>query len=301
MSVPAKAGAMGRRDRFVTVDGFELHYSEWGDPSDPPVLCVHGLSRNGRDFDSLATALEDDYHVICPDMPGRGWSEWADDPLERYTDAALVETLVGFCAELGLDRFRYVGTSMGGGLGMALAGAAMPEAVTHLVVNDISPNPEADATPEALGRIMEYVPNPPTVRTVTELEAKFRELYEGRFSEMTDEEWRRMAVTSARRTDDGDITAAYDPNIVVDGSEAESGEEDGTAGDEEPDPWDVWAAIDAEIMILRGRESEILPDEPFERMLESQPDAETLEVDCGHAPSLNVPAQTGPIREFLAD
>ena len=281
---------MGRRDRFVTVDGFELHYSEWGDPADPSVLCVHGLSRNGRDFDPLARELEDDYHVVCPDMPGRGWSEWADDPTARYTDEAMIEVLAGFCVELGLGEFRYVGTSMGGGLGMALAGAAMPEAVTHLVVNDVSPDPEGDATPEALGRIMEYVPNPPTVGTVTELEDYYRDLYEGRFSEMTDAEWRRLAVTSARRTDDGGIAPAYDPAILVD---------DGDDGADDPDPWDVWAAIDADIMILRGAESEILPEAPFERMRETQPDAETLVVDCGHAPSLNVPAQIGPIREFL--
>jgi pimeloyl-ACP methyl ester carboxylesterase len=290
---------MGRRDRFVTVDGFELHYSEWGDPSDPPVLCVHGLSRNGRDFDPLARELEDDYRVICPDMPGRGWSEWADDPLERYTDEAMVEILAGFCVELGLDEFRYVGTSMGGGLGMALAGLAMPDAVTHLVVNDVSPDPETEATPEALGRIMEYVPNPPTVRTVTELEEYYRDLYEGRFSEMTDDEWRRLAVTSARRTDDGGIAPAYDPRIVVGGGEDEGDEEGGGAAD--PDPWDVWAAIESDIMILRGEDSEILPAEPFERMTETQPDAETLVVDCGHAPSLNVPAQLGPIREFLSE
>jgi len=296
---------MGRRDRFVTVDGFELHYSEWGDRSDPPVLCVHGLSRNGRDFDPLARELEDDYWVLCPDMPGRGWSEWAEEPAERYTDAAMVEMLAGFCAELGLQQFRYVGTSMGGGLGMALAGLAMPEAVTHLVVNDVSPDPEGDATPEALGRIMEYVPTPPTVETVTELEDYYRDLYEGRFSEMTDDEWRRLALTSARRTDDGGIAPAYDPDILVDDGETADGDGDGESDDagaaDAPDPWDVWTAIDAEIMILRGQESEILPEAPFERMCETQPDAETLVVDCGHAPSLNVPAQIGPIREFLSD
>ena len=94
---------MSRTDEFVTVDGIEIHYSDWGDPADPTVLCVHGLSRNGRDFDPLARALEDAYHVVCPDVPGRGWSEWADDPEERYSNAALVETLVGFCDALELE------------------------------------------------------------------------------------------------------------------------------------------------------------------------------------------------------
>jgi pimeloyl-ACP methyl ester carboxylesterase len=281
---------MPRRDRFVSVDGFELHYSEWGDPDAPPLLCVHGLSRNGRDFDPLARALEDDYRVLCPDLPGRGWSQWADDPMERYTDDALVETTVGFCDELGLDSLRYVGTSMGAGVGMAAAAGPLADPITHLVLNDMPPNPETDADPAALGRIFEYVPDPPTFDTVSDLEDYFRELYGGRFSEMTDAEWRRLAVTSARRTTAGDVAPNYDPSILV------AGEDDEDA----PDPWDVWGAIESEIMLLRGTDSDILPAEPFERMQETQPAAETLEVDCGHAPSLNVPEQIDPIRRFLS-
>lgn len=280
---------MARSDEFVTVDGTEIHYSAWGDPADPTVLCVHGLSRNGRDFDPLARELQDDYHVVCPDMPGRGWSEWADDPAERYSNAAMVETLVGFCDALDLGSVRYVGTSMGGGLGMALAGGPFANRIERLVINDMPPNPEADSAPEALGRIMEYVPDPPMVETVGELEDYFRELYEGRFSEMTDDEYRRLTMTSARRTDDGRVTTQYDPRILA-------GEDD----DEGPDPWDVWAAIDAPILILRGADSDILPAEPFERMQEVQPEAETVEVDCGHAPALNTPEQIDPIRELFA-
>ncbi|WP_299269071.1 alpha/beta fold hydrolase [Halorientalis sp.] len=280
---------MARSDEFVTVDGTEIHYSAWGDPADPTVLCVHGLSRNGRDFDPLARELQDDYHVVCPDMPGRGWSEWADDPAERYSNAAMVETLVGFCDALDLGPVRYVGTSMGGGLGMALAGGPFANRIERLVINDMPPNPEADSAPEALGRIMEYVPDPPMVETVGELEDYFRELYEGRFSEMTDDEYRRLTMTSARRTDDGRVTTQYDPRILA-------GEDD----DEGPDPWDVWAAIDAPILILRGADSDILPAEPFERMQEVQPEAETVEVDCGHAPALNTPEQIDPIWELFA-
>lgn len=293
---------MPRSDQFGTIDEFELHYSSWGDPQDPPVLCVHGLSRVGRDFDPLAAALEEDYHVVCPDMPGRGLSQWTDDPTERYTDEAMIELLVGFVERLGLESFRYVGTSMGGGLGMALAGGPLADRISHLVVNDISPDPEADADPEALGRILEYVPDPPTVETMTELEAYYRELYEGRFSEMTDGEWRRLTLTSARRTDDGGFAPHYDPAILASGDDgAENESEEGEADAEPPDPWDVWAAIEADVLILRGRDSEILPAEPFERMQEAQPDAETVEVDCGHAPSLNVPEQIEPIREFFAE
>ncbi|MFB6108884.1 MAG: alpha/beta fold hydrolase [Haloplanus sp.] len=279
---------MARRDRFVTVDGTELHYAAWGDPDAPPVVCVHGLSRVGRDFDPLARALSDRYRILCPDMPGRGWSEWADDPQATYGDAALVETLVGFCDALALETIRYVGTSMGGGLGMALAGGPLADRISHLVVNDISPDPASDADSEALERILTYVPNPPTVGTMGALEAHYRETYGGRFSPMTDEEWRRFTVTSARRTDAGGLAPAYDPRIVVDSEERA------------PDPWAVWETIDADVMILRGRDSRLLRPDAYERMLATQPDAETLVVECGHAPSLNVPAQLDPIRAFLA-
>lgn len=281
---------MSRSDQFTTVDDFELHYSAWGDPENPPLLCVHGLSRVGRDFDVLAAALEDDYYVVCPDMPGRGLSEWADDPTDRYTDAAMVEILVGFCDHLDFDTVRFVGTSMGAGLGMALAGGPLADRISHLVVNDMPPNPETDSSPEALGRIVEYVPNPPTFDRVSELEAYFKDLYQGLFSPMTDEEWRRMAVTSARRTSDGGIAPAYDPAILAESEDEDTG----------PAPWDVWKGIDADIMILRGKESDILPEEPYERMLEVQPEAESVEIDCGHAPSLNTDEQIGPIRTFLA-
>ena len=281
---------MSRRDEFATVEGLEIHYSAWGDPADPTVLCVHGLSRVGRDFDPLARELQSDYHVVCPDMPGRGWSEWGEAS-ETYTNEAMLGVLVGLVEDhLAVDRVRYVGTSMGGGLGIALAGGPLADTISHLVVNDVSPDPESGADEEAIQRIFEYVPNPPTFETVTELEDYLKDLYQGRFSPMSDAEWRRMAVTGARRTDDGGIAPAYDPGIVV---------EDEGDGEDAPDPWDIWAAIDCPILVLRGLDSGVLPAEPFEKMLELQPDAATVEVDCGHAPSLNTDEQIGPIRDLF--
>lgn len=279
---------MERVDRFRSVEGIELHYSEWGDKSAPPVVCVHGLSRVGRDFDPIARRLANEYRVLCPDLPGRGLSEWRD-PTE-YTEEALIEQMVGFCDALGLESVRWIGTSMGGGIGMALAGGPLADRITHLVVNDISPDPIHDADEDALARINEYVPKPPTVDTVTELEAYYREIYESRFSEMTDTEWRRFTVTAARRTDDGRITSAYDPRIV----EA-LGETNGT----ETDPWAVWEEITADVCIVRGTESGILPRKPFDRMVDVQPNAETITVDCGHAPALNTDEQIEPIVAFF--
>lgn len=283
---------MERTDGYVTVDGIELHYAAWGDPADPPVVCAHGLSRTGRDFDPLARALADEFRVLCPDMPGRGWSQWADP--EAYADEAMLERCVGFCDELGLDAVRWVGTSMGGGLGISLAAGPLRERLTHLVVNDVSPDPAADASPEALGRIVEYVGDPPAFDTVTGLEAYYRELYEERFSRMTDVEWRRFATTSARRTDDGRVAPAHDPRIV------QPLADDGGADADRPDPYEAWASVDADLLVVRGTESDLLPADALARMLDRQPDADVLEVDCGHAPALNVPAQIDPVRAFLA-
>ncbi|MFB6172049.1 MAG: alpha/beta fold hydrolase [Haloarculaceae archaeon] len=285
---------MERTDEFLTVDGTELHYSAWGDADAPPVVCMHGLSRVGRDFDPLARALADEFRVLCPDAPGRGLSAWADDPADAYTNGAMADLLVGFCDALGLDRLRWVGTSMGGGLGIALAGGPLADRITHLVVNDVSPDPTGDADPAAIDRIGEYVGDPPTVETVAALEAYYRDCYEGRFSPMTDAEWHRFTATAMRRTDDGDVTVGYDPRIVV-------GLADDQADDGGRDPYDVWAAIDAAVMILHGTDSGVLTDAALGRMLDRQPDATVLEVDSGHAPSLNVPAQTAPVRSFLVE
>lgn len=285
---------MKRDDEFVTVDGVELHYSAWGDPDDPPVVCVHGLSRVGRDFDPLARELATDYRVLCPDMPGRGWSEWVDEPGTAYTSRAMLDCLVGFCDRLDLQSIRWIGTSMGGGLGIALAGGQLADRITHLVVNDAGPDPLNETEIGALERIVEYVGDPPEIDTLSELEAYYRDLYEPFFSEMTDAEWRRFTVTSARRTDDGKITTGYDPRIL----EALVGP---TTEERDTDPLDVWEAIDADVFVIRGIESAVLPEDVFETMLDRRPDARSLEVDCGHAPALNVPEQIQPIEEFLAE
>ncbi|HKJ60352.1 MAG TPA: alpha/beta hydrolase, partial [Halobacteriales archaeon] len=244
---------MARTDEFVTVDGTELHYSAWGDADAPPVVCVHGLSRVGRDFDPLAERLADEYRLLCPDMPGRGSSEWAEEgeAESAYTGAAMADLCESFCDELGLEELRWVGTSMGGTLGMALAAGSMRHRITHLVLNDVGPAPAADEeAQEGIERIIGYLTDPPTFRRLTGLEAFYRETYDT-FSEMTDEEWRTFAVTSARRTEDGRFAPAYDPRVVE------------PLLTEEPavDPWEMWEAIEAPTLVLKGRHSDILADD----------------------------------------
>lgn len=272
--------------RYVTLDGTELHYTEWGDADAPPLVCVHGLSRNGRDFDSLAAALTDDYRVLCPDMPGRGESEW---DLTRYDPASLSSLLVRFHEELGLESVRYLGLSMGGQLGIGLAAGELADRIERLVLVDIGPSAVEDEDAEAgIDRIIDYLTNPPSFDRLTELEAYFRDVYDT-FSPMTDAEWRRLARTSARRTDDGRYTPNYDTRVVEPLLTADS-----------PDQWALWDAVDAPVLVIRGERSDILSAETLSEMVERKPKTETLIVDCGHAPALNVPEQTEPVREFLS-
>ncbi|WP_267641766.1 alpha/beta fold hydrolase [Haloarchaeobius amylolyticus] len=281
---------MTRTDEFVTVDGTELHYSAWGDPDDPVVVCVHGLSRNGRDFDPLASELADDYRVLCPDMPGRGLSEWADDPDTGYTWPALRDTVLGFCDALDLDEFRYVGTSMGALLGITLASTALDGRVTHLVCNDIGPVlTQAD---DGVDRIESYLTNPPVCETVTDLEDWYRETY-ATSNEKTDAQWRRFTLTSMRRRDDGLVTRDYDERIVTPLLRGEDDVSDAEA-------WRRWESLECPVFVVWGRESDILHEATVEEMLERRPETEVLELDCGHPPGLNVAAQIAPIRRFLA-
>lgn len=278
---------MPRQDRFITINGTELHYSDWGDEEAPPVVCVHGLSRVGRDFDPLAAALEDSYRVLCPDVPGRGLSEWAEQPAEEYRGPAIATLLVEFCRELDLAPVRWIGTSMGGSLGISLAADALSDRLSHLVVNDVGPDPPGTDTEGGVDRIIDYLTNPPRFDRLTDLEDYYRNVYES-FSAMTASEWRRFTLTSARRTDTGAFTPNYDPRVV-----------EPLLARAQPELWAAWDAIEAEILLLRGTESDILSESTYQEMQARQPAADTLEFDCGHAPALNVPAQIDPIRVFL--
>ncbi|MES3517488.1 MAG: alpha/beta hydrolase [Natronomonas sp.] len=273
-----------RTDRFLDVDGVELHYSEWGNSEAPPVVCLHGLSRVGRDFDPLAAELESDYRVLCPDLPGRGLSEWTP---ARYAPTAMIELLVGFCDALELPSLRVVGTSMGGSLGMRLAAGSLSDRIDALVVNDVGPGPEA-ASEDGIERILEYLTDPPTYDRFSEMEAHYRRTY-ATFSEMTDAEWRRLTRTSSRRTDDGRWTPNYDTRIV----------EPVLRSEPDVDGWATWDAIEVPTLVIRGTDSDILEEGAFEEMQRRRPAIETLEIDCGHAPALNVEEQIEPIRSLF--
>ncbi|MDN2567071.1 alpha/beta hydrolase [Aquibium sp. A9E412] len=276
----------GPRSTYVPAAGFELHVTEWGERGRPALVMWHGLARTGRDFDEAAAALSDSYLVLCPDTLGRGLSSWARDPVADYAYRRFGDTALAMLDHYGVDRLRWVGTSMGGLIGVTLAAGRLKDRITHLVINDIGPDlPAAGA-----GRIAEYVGSPPVYDTVAELEAWLRRNY-APFGANSDAFWRRMADTSARRTDDGRVTVHYDPAIATQFTHHKA----------DLDQWEAYDAITAPTLVLRGAESDVLPAAVAEAMTRRGPRArlETLQ-GCGHAPTLTTAREIALLRDFLA-
>jgi pimeloyl-ACP methyl ester carboxylesterase len=276
--------------RRIQVDGpdgsYGLSYAEWGDPNaDRTVVCVHGLTRNGRDFDHLATVLQERARVICPDMVGRGLSDPLDHP-EHYALPTYVAHMVQVLAKLGLAEVDWVGTSMGGliGMGVAASGAC---SMRRLVLNDIGPFiPKA-----ALGRINTYLGLDLRFATLDRLEAHLREIHAG-FGPLTDAEWRHLAEHSARRRDDGSFGLNYDQRL---------GEPMKKGPLEDIDLWPVWDQVQCPVLVLRGADSDLLLAETAAEMARRGPGAEIVEVDgTGHAPALMSKDQIEIVREWLA-
>ena len=274
------------RSTYIVAAGFEVHVTEWGDPKNPALVMWHGLARTGRDFDEAAQALSDTYFVICPDTLGRGLSSWARDYTQDYSYRSFGEIAVGILDHYSIVDLRWVGTSMGGLIGVTLAAGPLKGRISHLVINDIGP----DIPKEGTGRIASYVGNPPVYDTIAEMEAWLRRNYEP-FGKNTDAFWRRMADTSVRRTDEGRVTVHYDPAIVSQFTHHKS----------DLDVWDAYDLIEARTLLLRGESSDVLPAGIAEEMTRRGP-RPRLEVmrDCGHAPTLASDLEIAMLRAFMA-
>lgn len=277
---------MSMRSNYVQTCGHEIHVTEWGDAKRPPLVMWHGLARTGRDFDEAAEALSDTYFVLCPDTLGRGLSSWARDAAVDYSYRSFGDIVAGILDHYGIADVRWVGTSMGGLIGVTLAGGRMKDRITHLVVNDIGPSiPES-----AVGRIASYVGSPPVFETVAELEQWLRTNY-APFGPNTDAFWRRMTDTSLRRTDGGRVTVHYDPQIVTQFTHHKS----------DLDCWPQWDSVEAHMMLLRGSESDVLPAETAEEMVRRGCDVAYHQfAGIGHAPTLAAAQEITLLREFLA-
>lgn len=264
-----------------------MHYYDWGDPDNPRVVvCVHGLTRNGRDFDFLAQALAAEFRVVCPDVAGRGKSEW----LASKQDYGYVQYMADMTALLarvtgGTDRHVYwVGTSMGGLLGILMA-ATPGNPIRKLVVNDAGILvPKA-----ALERLALYAGKDPRFATLDALEAHVRHV-SAPFGALTDAQWRHLAVHSAREYADGSWGLRYDPGIA----HALSGEL------RDIDLSAYWDAVACPTLVLRGAQSDLLLHETAEAMTQRGPRAKLVEFPAiGHAPMLLCEEQVSVVRDFL--
>ncbi|WP_416818026.1 alpha/beta fold hydrolase [Denitromonas sp.] len=264
-----------------------MAYTEWGDPANPRVLvCVHGLTRNGRDFDFLAAALANDYRVVCPDVVGRGRSDWLKIKA-GYGFPQYVADMVTLIARLDVPTVHWVGTSMGGLIGMILA--ALPGSpITRMVLNDVGPK----ITVESIHRIAEYVGAAPVFANLDVAERYIREV-SAPFGPLTDAQWRHLTEHAVSAVDGG-VAMVYDPGI------AETFRESPLESD--VDLWDVYDAIRCPTLVIRGADSDLLLHETALEMSQRGPKATLVEFEgIGHAPMLLDPAQIEVVSRFLLD
>jgi pimeloyl-ACP methyl ester carboxylesterase len=266
----------------------KMAFAEFGNPAAPAVVCVHGLTRNGRDFDTLAEALEDRFHVICPDLPGRGKSEWLPEAMS-YQPPNYVTALSHLFAQLNKPA-ALIGTSLGGICGMMLA-AAPGTPITRLVLNDIGPHIAA----ASLLRIRDYMANSPErFPSMATLEAHLRQIH-APFGRLSDSEWAHLARFSARRvldqTGQGAYAMHYDPKII---------EPMRASVPLDVDTWPIWSFINMPRLVIRGAESDLLLPDTFERMLSTGAEGYIVP-DAGHAPALMDYASMGRIKAFLLE
>ena len=277
---------MSHTSHYLRCEGRELHYTEWGAQHSETVIAWHGLARTGRDMDDVAGHLSQRYRVICPDTLGRGLSQWSPAPEREYCLEFYVRQAVALVDQLGIDRFHWLGTSMGGAIGVVAAATSLRGRVRRLILNDSGPEVAASA----VERIRGYAGNPAAFATVSELEQYFRTIYKP-YGWLSDAQWRRLTETSTRRLPDGRVTPHYDPAMVM----------QFTHHDDDYGLWNEWDCLDIPVLCLRGESSDLLLPETAEQMRQRGPQAVVVEIaGCGHAPALNTLEQWALVERFFS-
>jgi len=263
-----------------------IAYREWGRADNPQVLvCVHGLGRCARDFDNLARAMSDRYRVVCPDVAGRGDSDWLADPM-LYAIPQYVADMVTLIARLDVEQVHWVGTSMGGLIGMALA-AQKGTPVAKLVLNEAGPV-IAKASLERIAAYFGKAPPLPSFDAAVQLVRAVS----APFGPHTDAEWRFLTEVVVRQNADGSWRFHYDPKI------AEPFRQQIT--DKDLESWPTWDAVRCPTLVIRGAESDLLSKETAQQMTQRGPKAKLVELPgIGHAPTLLHADQISLVREFL--
>lgn len=266
-----------------------IAFYEWGSPYAPPILCVHGLTRNGRDFDFLARSLASEYRIIAIDIAGRGKSAQMKE-LIWYENGVYMQDVLALADWLNLPRFDWIGTSMGGIIGMMIA-SLVPGKITRLVLNDIG----ALIPKAGLERIGSYVGQQVRFNGFDAAERHLRVVM-APFGVTKPEHWQHIFDHTLLRHEDGSFTFAYDARIGDAFRLAASMMEKL----EDIQLWMLWSAITCPTLVLRGAESDILTSETAAQMQQTHPDMTLVEFPgIGHAPTLFDAEQIRPIADWL--
>ncbi|MBR7955074.1 alpha/beta hydrolase [Burkholderia cenocepacia] len=293
-AIPANS-PVPRQRRVQCASAAGLHhvaYTEWGDPANPRVLvCVHGLTRSGRDFDRLAAALSDTYRVVCPDVVGRGQSDRLADP-RHYAIPQYVADMVTLIARLDVESVDWFGTSMGGLIGMALAG--LPGSpLRRMIVNDVGPRIE----PDSLTRIGEYLGVQP--RFATEQEGiDYLTSLSLPFGALSADEWREINGPLLHELPEGGWTMRYDPRIA----EPFKATTPELAALGEAALWRAIETTDATLLVVRGETSDLLSRETAAEMVRRGRHVTQVEIPgAGHAPAFVSADQIALARRFFVE
>ncbi len=278
--------AAGATSRYLVCEGREIHVTEWGAQHAEVVVAWHGLARTGRDMDHIAAHLAQRWRVICPDTLGRGLSQWSPNPAAEYCLAFYEKLAVSLLDQLGVRDCLWLGTSMGGAIGLHAAAGALRGRIQRLVLNDIGP----ELAVSAVDRIRSYAGQPPAFATVHELEQYFRTVYKP-YGWLSDAMWRLLTETSLRRLPDGRVTPHYDPAMV----------QQFVHHPDDYTQWEAWDALSLPVLCLRGESSDLLLPAVADAMRSRGPRAVVVTIaGCGHAPALNTPEQYALVERFFS-
>jgi pimeloyl-ACP methyl ester carboxylesterase len=290
--------AMPRLSSVACISPSGMHrmaYQEWGDPANPEVVvCVHGLTRSGDDFAPLAASLSDRYRVVCPDVVGRGRSSWLKNPM-LYGVPQYAADMTTLIARLGVESVLWVGTSMGGLIGMTLA-AMEGGPIRRLILNDVG----AVLSAAALSRIGSYVGVNVEFDSRSEARQALRSIFSG-FGPHSDAQWLHLTDTMLRDIDGSSrVRLHYDPAIAEPFRKAYPADAPPGSAPADITLWPIYDAIACPTLVLRGVESDLLSADILREMSQRGPRAQTREfAGIGHAPTLMSDEQIAIVRSFL--
>ncbi|KTC83480.1 alpha/beta fold hydrolase [Legionella cincinnatiensis] len=279
-----------QKHQVMGIDSQGFHnmtYYEWGDSNNPKVLlCVHGLFRNGRDFDDLAQVLSSHYRVICPDMVGRGLSDKVGSPKD-YSTLTYLSDITILLAQLAVTKIDYLGTSMGGIIGIVMA-AMKKSPIKKLVLNDIGPFVDT----KALQRIIAYGKegSERSFETLGEVEAYLKKIYSS-FAQLSPEQWQHLAMCGVWQNPMKQYQLAYDPQII---------ENVILATQNNIPQWALWSRIQCPILLLHASLSDVLSNDTVAKMQQLQTTLKTISIpDIDHPVSLMKKNEIELVKQWL--